>query len=200
MITKYAVYLPSTGLVLFAAETSSPIEDVTPMFGGQIFPLPGDADINDAGRDKAVVDGQLVSIPPRPSHTHEWDGERWVDQSPLAERIDRKSSQIDAERERRNQLPIEYQGTLFDADAKAQRNVSAWMTNLAVGVALPPGFVWRDYVNVDHPADAAFVTGLGAAITMRGTALYQTAWSKKAELQALTNTADVDSFDPLSGW
>lgn len=124
----------------------------------------------------------------------------WIDERPLSVLRSDKLAEINAERERRNHLPIDYAGAQFDADALGQRNVQAWMTNINAGIALPAGFVWRDYDNVDHPADAAFVSGLGAAITLRGTLLYQAAWAKKAELAGLTTIAEIDVFDPLENW
>lgn len=124
---------------------------------------------------------------------------RWIDQRPIEDRRREMFGLIDAERERRNQLPIQYAGSTFDADATAQRNVSAWMSNISVGVSPPDGFVWRDYDNVNHPADAAFVTGLGAAITLRGTALYQTAWAKKTEVSEMT-AEQLEGYDPTANW
>ena len=132
---------------------------------------------------------------------HRWvPGAGWVDERPIATYIEVRCAEVDAERERQNLLPIIFGGTLFDADAIAQRNVSAWLTNVAAGLNPPPGFVWRDFNNADHPADANFIRGLASAITLRGTLLYQTAWAKKAAVRAMTTRAEVDAFDPLSGW
>lgn len=125
----------------------------------------------------------------------------WIDNRSFDDRREEKKQQVDAERERRNLLPIEYAGAVFDADETAQRNVSAWMTNIAAGMALPTGFVWRDFNNVDHPADNAYVVGMGAAMTLRGTQLYQSAWNMKAQLAAMTTIAEVEAFDPVgTGW
>ena len=137
----------------------------------------------------------------RPSSNHYWDVQTgWVDTTTVTEFKQRKSSDISAERERRNGLPIEFDGVMFDADEEAQRNVSAWMTNIAAGQNPPTGFVWRAYDNTNHPADAAFVVGLGNAITLRGTYLYQRSWIKKAEVAALTTAAEVKAYDVTTGW
>jgi hypothetical protein len=136
---------------------------------------------------------------PRPGHR--WSpAVGWVDERAVEARKAEKAAAIAAERERRNELPIPYAGSLFDADAKAQRNVSAWMVSVASGVPVPPGFSWRDHENTDHPADAAFIVGLGGAITVRGTQLYQTSWQKKAALASMTTAVEVDEFDPLADW
>ena len=141
-----------------------------------------------------------------PGQSYEWLpllGE-WVDLREaaiaLAEEKELLLVKIHAERERRNLLPITFSGSSFDADEKGQRNLTAWMVNIAAGITVPAGFVWRDYDNVDHPADAAFIVGLGGAVTLRGTHLYQTAWEKKAEVSALTTLEAVMGYDPTAGW
>jgi len=107
---------------------------------------------------------------------------------------------VEIERERLNRLPITYNDSQFDADAVAQRNVSAWMTNIGAGQNPPTGFTWRGYDNVDHPADADFIVGLGNLITLRGSYLYQRSWIKKAEVDALTTAAAVKAYDVTTGW
>jgi hypothetical protein len=111
-----------------------------------------------------------------------------------------KIESINAERERRGVLPITFQGIEWDADEFSQRNISAWMASIAAGVAIPPGFTWRAADNTNHAADAAFINGLGAAITLRGTLLYQTSWGKKAEVAALTTVDAVKAYDVTAGW
>jgi hypothetical protein len=136
---------------------------------------------------------------------HKWvPGTGWVDQrseeDALAAEKALKHAEINAERERRNNLVIAYSGSDFDADLPAQRNLQAWMINIAAGVDVPDGFEWRDHYNVNHAANNAFVVGLGNAITMRGTLLYQVSWVKKAELEALTTIGAVESYDVAAGW
>lgn len=147
-----------------------------------------------------IVGEVLEEAPPAPSQSHRWDWsiKSWVADLGAA-RASRKQH-IDAEREQRNALPIAYQGALFDADIQAQRNISAWQTQLAAGAVLPADFVWRDANNVNHPADAAFVHGLGAAITLRGTQLYQAAWAHKVALDALTSMNAILAYDVTTGW
>lgn len=147
-----------------------------------------------------VVNGTVVTIPERPSPSHEWVNDGWVDQTPIPQLKQQSVSRINTERERRNYLPITYLGSQFDADATAQRNVSAWMVNVAAGQNPPTGFVWRGYDNVDHAADAAFIVGLGNAITLRGSYLYQRSWAKKAEVDALTTAEAVKAYDVTTGW
>lgn len=147
-----------------------------------------------------VVDGAVVSKgdPPSPYHVWVWETLTW--QGDVASAIAARKVEIERERERRNTLPIEYAGAAFDADALSQRNVSAWQTQIANGLAVPPGFVWRDADNIDHAADAAWINGLGAAMTERGTALYVASWAHKAAIAALPSVAAVIAYDVDSGW
>lgn len=66
-----------------------------------------------------------------------------------------------------------FQGIEWNADDLSERNVCAWMANIAADVQIPPGFTWRATDNTNYSTDAAFVNGLGAAITLRGTLLHQ---------------------------
>lgn len=142
----------------------------------------------------------VVDVPaaPTPHHNWDWATKTWV--SNLAEAKESKKNAVSTLRKAHNYLPISYSSSVFDADETAQRNVSAWQTQLAAGTDLPPGFVWRDYNNVDHPADAAFINGLGTAITLRGTVLYQVAWVHKAAIDALSSIEDVLAYDITAGW
>ncbi len=151
--------------------------------------------VNDEGAVEAyapIVASRRATVPTTPARWDHAAGE-WIDLRDLTQaKADRKAA-IDAEMERRKSEPIEYAGSLFDADRTARENVAGWQTQLGAGVALPEGFVWRDAANVDHPADAAFVNGLGAAITLRGTVLYATAWALKAAVDAAMTAAEVEA-------
>lgn len=147
-----------------------------------------------------------LDFDPRPSPYHRWDIGT-MSFAVASDGLDRltadKRSAADAERERRGYLPITYAGALFDADAKAQRNISAWLVQVSSGTGLPAGFVWRDYDNNDHSCDAAFLSGLGGAITVRGTQLYQVCWAHKAEIERIAGTGDFDAllaYDVTAGW
>lgn len=150
---------------------------------------------------ETTVEG--VALKPRaskPTQFHEFDISTggWVGSVPDA--IKSRLAEVPMQRERCNQQPIAYAGTRFDADDKAQRNISAWQTQLAAGAVLPPGFVWRDFYNVDHPCDAAFINGMGAAVTMRGTLLYAAGWAHKAAINALTTVEAVMAYPLDAGW
>ena len=196
---QYAIYDDQTGVVSTVTSQNGPVSSYLIPNGSSVL------EINEPVEAMAarVVNGQIVSIPKRPSQYHVWQNGGWVDSRPaptLAEEKEKKSVAINVERERRGVLPITFQGIEWDADNIAQRNISAWMAAIAAGVTIPTGFVWRATDNTNHAADADFVNGLGAAITLRGTLLYQTSWGKKAEVAALTTVDAVKAYDVTAGW
>lgn len=141
----------------------------------------------------AYTEAQRIAKANRPLYAGPWDNTTmtWTDPRTLDQIKAARKAVIDAERATRTLEPITYAGASFDADDVAMRNVSGWQTQLAAGASLPPGFVWRDADNADHPADAAFINGLGAAITLRGTMLYAQSWALKAAIDAATTKAEV---------
>ena len=144
-----------------------------------------------------VVDGGLQAFSIKPSKFHQWDWQikAWsLPQEGFDLAVASKKGQVDLERARQAELPLSYRGVLFDADTRAQSNVQGWMVNISNGLEVPPGFTWRDYNNVDHPADAEFIKGLGAAMVHRGSQLYQRAWELKASIDALSTLEEIESF------
>jgi hypothetical protein len=197
---NFVIYDLLTGLVQQSGYTSIEVAEMSLPEGLGVLETAEKVD----HRTSRVVGESIEQIAPRPSLTHLWVDDGWVEQRTAEELLLEKQEnlylKIKVERERRNALPITYEGALFDADEKGQRNLTAWMVNIASGIPVPPGFVWRDYDNVDHPADAAFIVGLGNSVVLRGTLLYQTAWAKKAEVEAITSLAEVEAYDHTTGW
>lgn len=154
-----------------------------------------------------IATGELIDYqPPKPADTSDtvwtwdYDSRRWDEVRTLAWYKRAKAGEISMVREAKNYQPISYDGALFDADELGQRNIQAWVNTINAGTNPPAGFVWRDFDNADHPADAAFIIGLNNAIVDRGTNLYQVSWSKKAAVEALTTVQDVIDYDATSGW
>lgn len=164
----------ANGVVQFTSQLQ---DDVIPKVPDGLTLVPLDAPLPDGTH--RVVDGVPEPITVEPS----------IDELKAAKRAD-----LEREREARNQLPIAFNGVLFDADATAQRNVSAWQTQIANAAPVPDGFQWRDHANDYHAADAAFVNSLGSAITLRGTFLYQQMWALKAQVDAATTAAEVEAI------
>lgn len=141
--------------------------------------------------------GAIQTIPPQPTQWHEWNwathlwetSPGFLDSVKLAKKLEANKLRVAA-----HYLPILYSGVLFDADAVAQNNVMAWMVNISNGLQVPPGFVWRDATNIDHPADEAFISGLGAAMVQRGSSLYQQLWAHKEAIDALNSYEDIQAY------
>ncbi|MFT4172832.1 MAG: DUF4376 domain-containing protein [Rhodocyclaceae bacterium] len=118
---------------------------------------------------------------------------------------------IDARLEALGHEPIEVARTRWDADERAQRNISGKLADMDQRVTLGLGdipddlLMWRDADNVDHAfaTQADLRAQLGAiwcAISDRGSRLYQAAWQHKADVRALTDLADVAAYDITEGW
>lgn len=167
-------------------------------WSGSVDPLSQRVDLSSG----ALVDFQ----PGKPTDTElitwHWDEatRRWVEKKTIAWFRSAKKSQVSAVREQKNSAPIQYAGTLFDADELGQRNIQACVSMLNAGGTLPADFVWRDFYNVNHAANAAFVIGLCAAIVDRGTHLYQVSWQKKAQIDLLTTEQAIIAYDEQAGW
>lgn len=148
--------------------------------------------------DRHYFDGEVfVALPERPTsrHTFSFEQKAWaLEEDALSKAQREKKAGVEAMRQAKDTSPIFYEGALFDADSKAHVNVMAWMVNISNGFTVPPGFVWRDASNIAHPADEAFITGLGAAMVQRGSLLYQQAWEQKAYIDSLTSISEVDSY------
>ena len=141
--------------------------------------------------------GTIQTVPPKPTEWHEWNWTTHIWETPMGfldSVKEAKKIEANAMRTTLHYSPITYEGTLFDADQVAQNNVMSWMVNIAVGLEVPPGFVWRDAANLSHPADAAFISSLGAAMVQRGSDLYQQLWSHKAAIDALSTYEAVQAY------
>lgn len=104
--------------------------------------------------------------------------------------------------------PIIYSGIAYDADQIARENIQGKIIEIqskqALGITTAELF-WKDTANVIHTwatlADyLIFLQNLAILIAERGTLLYATAWSKKAEVAALTTVTDVVTYDVNAGW
>jgi hypothetical protein len=192
---------------VFANAATGEIVRVTTCPDDQAVPLDGEVVVQHdtaTPRTHHVASGELVAYTPeqqaakaQPQAVNAvWSNASfsWIDGRPLEVAKAAKKLAIDAERARRTELPIDYVGSLFDADGTAQDNVRTWQIQLGAGATLPEGFVWRDADNVDHPADADFVNGLGVEMTMRGTQLYMQAWALKAQVDDATTIPEVEAI------
>lgn len=188
--TAYTYYDPATGEILACGKTYD-VEAARPSASAAL--LEG---VAGEMRKQYVHQDNLVDIPAKPGDWYEWSwlSYSWeIPNTALLEAKKWKKLQVDSKRALANELPISYAGSSFDADSLAQGNVMAWMVNISNGLVVPVGFTWRDASNVDHPADAAFISGLGAAMVHRGSQLYQSAWNTKAAIDQLLSIEEVEA-------
>lgn len=155
--------------------------------------------------NECVVDNnQIIRVGLPLSYYHEFDivNSAWVVSADGRARLENDLKfKIDSLRQKKSLEPISYIDNVFDADEAAIKNITTWQIQLLAGVPLPDNFVWRDYNNQDHliGSGSEFINGLAAAITLRGTELYKSAWIKKAEIENLS-VDDLLTYDVEAGW
>ena len=112
-------------------------------------------------------------------------------------------TQITSKVEELKYIPIVYDGKNLDADVTAQTNISGKIAQIQNEIALSvpsTDLVWKDADNVVHTwinvnAYLEWLQGLQIAIANRTTALYQTAWTGKSAVDALTTVQEVIDYD-----
>jgi len=146
-----------------------------------------------------------IGDPPTLRHAYDWTARKWV--APLTELAADVSAKIDREFKRRDLLPVTVAGVPFDADAAARENISGTAARIERGDALPAGWVgWRDADNAMHWADAmpaavlANLNAVSRAIEDRKQALLVARWTKKAQIAAIADEAELLAFDIGTDW
>jgi hypothetical protein len=93
--------------------------------------------------------------------------------------------------ERRMNAGFMHNSSRFQSDNEAMQNITGTGAAIGMGMALPPGFAWRDADNVMHTMTAAeFGQLAGAALTFRNT-VYGTSWYFKGQIESATTLAEV---------
>ncbi len=107
----------------------------------------------------------------------------------------------------KSSMPVEFEGSLFDADSTARGRITNMVTRLLSGAGLPSVWVgWRDYNNTfQWEADSAEdvlekLTELLALIEDREQALLISVWEHKAAIEALSDIDEILAYDTLTGW
>jgi hypothetical protein len=160
--------------------------------------------------DVGVSHTDVCQIPTRPSPYHDFDyaTHTWLER--LGDAIAARKVEVNAERDRRNYLPITVNGVTLDADLVAQRNLSDKKAEaderIRLGIPMPTDLlIWKDCNNDLHTFDtlqdyADFISGFVVAMAERGTRLYVTSWAHKDKLDALTSVEAALAYDIGSGW
>lgn len=157
-----------------------------------------------------VQNGELVSFPTKPSPHHDWDWttKSWLPNLDAAKAT--KKAEIEAERNRRINEPLLYDGKVLDADQAARDNLKAKLEEVRERIRLnmpmaPELLVWRDNANQTHawPTIEAYhdwLAGYAVAMSDRGTRCYACAWYHKDTLGQLSAMEDIMDFDLSQGW
>jgi CRP-like cAMP-binding protein len=116
---------------------------------------------------------------------------------------ERKKAEIDKFRDAILGLGFTYNSHTFDSDLSSIVRLNMVLTAVNSGITLPANFVWRDKSNVDVPTTAADLAGMVGTCIVTANAVFQTAWTKKAEVDAavtLGQVAAVTWSDPRLNW
>lgn len=143
------------------------------------------------------VDGDgnrvLITAPTKPPH-HDWNWptKSWLPNLDAAKAA--KKVEIEAERNRRINEPLIYDGKALDADQAARDNLKAKLEEVRERIRLnmpmaPELLVWRDNGNQIHawPTIEAYhdwLAGYAVAMSDRGTRCYACAWHHKDVIKA----------------
>lgn len=158
-----------------------------------------------------VSDGEVLAYKTKnylemPMHQCSWnpEAETWVDARDLGTLAAAKLRAIEEERDRRISAPIDYQGRMVDADARAQGNITDKINEInareQIGVPMPEAtMVWRDAENANvtfssQSAMKVWLQGLVIAITQRGTEAYAWSWEVKDQLRSLESKDAIEAF------
>jgi hypothetical protein len=92
-----------------------------------------------------------------------------------------------------------WNGTQWDCDRNSKANIiGVCVLALANSGNLPAGYIWRDFYNNNVSVTGAQMLQMGTEMATFITACYQASWQHKANVLALTTTADVESYDYTS--
>jgi hypothetical protein len=160
-----------------------------------------------------IEDGLIKLIPSKPSKYHTWD---WANKIYVLSNTGISDSKLDINQlieTKRGSLaltPITYDNKTLDADTQAQSNINGKLQEIFAREAISSPLVsgemfWKDTNNVIHSWSnqtdyKLWLQGLVIAISSRNTQLYSIAWTKKAEVEALTGIDDILAYDINSGW
>jgi hypothetical protein len=160
-----------------------------------------------------IDEGIATAFPAKPSMYHIWD---WETKAYIlsAEQLNlaklEKLKLVNRVRANLSLEPIPYDNKTLDADTQAQSNINGKLQEIfargAKNTPLTSGeMFWKDADNVIHSWGSQenyklWLQGLVIAISSRNTELYATAWTKKAEVEALTDINDILNYDTNSNW
>lgn len=127
--------------------------------------------------------------------------EKWQDARNISELLSAKLIEIENERDKRINEPIEFSGIVVDADSTAKNNITNKLRELitATELGIPTtqeSLFWRDANNQNHSFGSVsemktWLQGLFVAISARTTEAYSWSWEMKNRANQATNTTEL---------
>lgn len=106
-----------------------------------------------------------------------------------------RSTFINNERDRVLNQGFVFDGTLFDCDSQASLNLTATVSAVASGIALPPNFTWRSKENQNIQMNGAKIVAFGAAMLSHINTVYARSWALKDLIQNRNTKASINKID-----
>ena len=140
-----------------------------------------------------------------PSYPCNWcpRTETWQDARGIDELLSAKLIEIEKERDRRLNAPIEFSEISVDADPNSQLNITTKLRELVVaeelGVAISAeDLFWRDSNNQNQVFNSVkemktWLQGLIGAISARTTAIYSWSWQMKQKAREAKDKAELSA-------
>lgn len=204
---RYYIYETATGKLLQTGSCVPNDVSIQVVPPGCTLAL-GDADV--FGQFYDLVQEQLVTYPPKPTPFHVFDyGVRaWVvPPSGMAEAVADRATAINALRDTKRNLPVLYDGVLFDADAGSVESMRETSDRIRRGDGLPVGWAgWRTYDNSMVWASATgddvleHLTAIRRLLEDRWQALLIAAWTHKDVVAGRPDVGAVMAYDFSGGW
>lgn len=159
-----------------------------------------------------VLNGAVVAyrsdnyknIPPYPCN---WcpKTETWQDARGISELISAKLLELEKERDRHLNAPIEFSEVLVDADSTSQLNITTKLRELLVAeelgvpIAVEELF-WRLSNNQNQVFNSVkemktWLQGLIGAISARTSAIYSWSWAQKEKIRSSTSKEELEALE-----
>ena len=129
--------------------------------------------------------------------------ETWQDARDISELLSAKLIEIEKERDKRLNAPIEFSGIPVDADPNSQLNITTKLRELVVaeelGVTIAvEDLFWRDSNNQNQVFNSVkdmktWLQGLIGAISARTTAIYSWSWQMKQKAREAKDIAELSA-------
>lgn len=112
-----------------------------------------------------------------------------------------KKDQINQERDSRLYSYFPYVGHRWDCNVESRANIIGTIClALLLGGQVPQGVVWRDYDNVNHPADFNFMAQMGLTMFIYTQQVYAASWQHKYQVDQLLNPTQILNYEYSNGW